>query len=114
MRFLIDECVADEIGRLLRQAGHDVAFVSEVAPSAADIDIMPIGIRLERIVVTHDYDYGDLIFRDGAPSFGVVIVAQGSDHQSIGRKIDELGDSLPGSLTSIGPRRTRQRTIPKR
>jgi predicted nuclease of predicted toxin-antitoxin system len=114
MRFLIDECVSDEIGRLLRQAGHDVVFVRNVAPAAKDGDILPLGISLERIIVTHDYDYGDLIFRDGVPSIGVVILAPGSDTAASAQEIAEQAEILTGSLTTIGQRRTRRRIIQER
>jgi predicted nuclease of predicted toxin-antitoxin system len=119
MRFLIDECVADEIGRQLRQKGHNVAFVREIALSANDIDILPLGIKLERIIVTYDFDYGDLIFRDGVRSLGVIIIVQdfgiedvSSRDATITAKIDELRDSLVGTLTTIGQKRFRQRILP--
>jgi predicted nuclease of predicted toxin-antitoxin system len=114
MRILIDECVAYEIGRLLQQANHDVVFVRDVAPAAKDSEILPLGITLQRLIVTHDYDYGDIIFRDGAPSLGVFILALDLDHRTAVEEINALSDALSGSLTTIGPRRTRQRSIPAR
>jgi predicted nuclease of predicted toxin-antitoxin system len=74
MRFLADEgCDAAIIG-VLRELGHDVAWIAELAPSISDADILAWGLREERLIVHHDLDFGELIFRDNLPTHGVILV----------------------------------------
>lgn len=52
MRFLADEGVDRLIVSRLREAGHDVRYVPEFAPSSADIDILAISLSEDRILIT--------------------------------------------------------------
>jgi predicted nuclease of predicted toxin-antitoxin system len=74
MRLLVDENIATFAITALRQAGHDVVSVSEVAPRIRDSEIFAWGQREKRIIVTFDKDFGDLIFREQLPAAGVVLV----------------------------------------
>lgn len=48
---------------LLRNAGHNVASVIEETPGNKDRDILKRAYEENRIVLTFDRDYGELIFR---------------------------------------------------
>ena len=59
--------------RLLREAGLDVMFIAEEAPAIKDWQVIQIAIQSERIILTHDRDYGELIFKYGhRPTAGVI------------------------------------------
>jgi predicted nuclease of predicted toxin-antitoxin system len=47
----------------LRQEGHDVAAVIEDSPGAKDQDILIQANQEQRIILTFDRDYGELIYR---------------------------------------------------
>lgn len=49
--------------KLLKNAGHNVASVIEETPGAKDLDILKRACRENRIVLTFDRDYGELIYR---------------------------------------------------
>ena len=83
MRFIVDESTGYGIARFLRAQGHDVLIVAEVIPEADDIAILQRAFAEERIVVTNDKDFGDLIFRRGEPHHGVILL----------RLQDESGDN---------------------
>ena len=63
MRFLVNENVTGTVIQELRQRGHDVLSVKESMRSEADDAILARAQTEERIVVTHDKDFGELAFR---------------------------------------------------
>ena len=53
MRFLVDEDVAVEVARCLRQAGHEVSLVAEVlGVRTDDVDIWHYAVLTSAIVIT--------------------------------------------------------------
>jgi predicted nuclease of predicted toxin-antitoxin system len=74
MRFLIDESVVIAVTRFLRDEGHDVVAVAEVTPRALDVDILKRAAEEDRIIVTNDTDFGELVFRSRQPHRGVLLL----------------------------------------
>jgi predicted nuclease of predicted toxin-antitoxin system len=62
VRWLADECVAAPLVNSLRAAGHDVTYVAEVAASLGDTDVIALAMRENRVLLTEDKDFGDLVF----------------------------------------------------
>ncbi|HVG45832.1 MAG TPA: DUF5615 family PIN-like protein [Longimicrobium sp.] len=52
---------------LLRTSGFDVASISEIARGAPDVDVLRIAREQNRVLITFDRDFGELIYRDLAP-----------------------------------------------
>jgi predicted nuclease of predicted toxin-antitoxin system len=65
MRLLVDENYPPSCARALSAAGHDVACISEVAPSIADHAVLALARSEGRVLVTFDSDFGDLVFLRG-------------------------------------------------
>lgn len=58
----------------LREAGHDVRWVGAAAPGASDRIVMDRAAREERVILTFDKDFGELVFRiGGAVAPGVIL-----------------------------------------
>ena len=74
MKFFADENVARLIVQWLRERGHDVLYAAEVAPGRDDAVWQHQAEQSERLIVTADKDFGDLIFRDRLNSHGVVLI----------------------------------------
>lgn len=74
MKFLVDECVGRSIVGLLREDGHDVLAVADVMPEALDEEILARAVLDDRIVVTNDKDFGELVYRSGWEHRGVVLL----------------------------------------
>ena len=74
MRFLADESCDFAIVRALRAAGHDVLAVAERAPSADDPDIIHLARGEERILLTEDKDFGQLVFAHGHHAHGILFL----------------------------------------
>jgi predicted nuclease of predicted toxin-antitoxin system len=74
MDLFADENLAKEIVYWLRAAGHDILYAAETKPGSPDADWLEIAEKEHRIILTTDKDFGELIFRDGLNSHGVVLL----------------------------------------
>jgi predicted nuclease of predicted toxin-antitoxin system len=118
VRFLADENLIGQLVRQLRNEGNDVTWIRDIAPGSGDAEILGLSHRESRILVTQDWDFGELAVRDRRPAEGIVIVAT-DDFRSpleviaieVAQRLAELGDDLIGHLTVIGPKRARQRIL---
>lgn len=75
MRILADESLPAPTIVVLRAAGHDVVSVWETMRGALDTAVIEHASRDDRVLVTLDKDFGDLVFNQrhsGEP--GVVLV----------------------------------------
>jgi len=73
MKFLANENFLIAGVRVLRNAGLDVAFIGEDSPSIKDWEVIEIAISTHRTILTHDRDYGELVFKHGyRPEKGIV------------------------------------------
>ena len=72
MKFLVDECTGKRLALLLRDAGYDVLFVGDWKPGATDEEVLRKAEEENRI--PDDKDFGELVFRLGKPSNGVILI----------------------------------------
>jgi predicted nuclease of predicted toxin-antitoxin system len=63
MQFLANENLPLPSVRLLRQAGYDVAAITEETPGIEDTEVLARAADEQRIILTFDRDYGELIYR---------------------------------------------------
>jgi len=74
MRLIANENVSGTVIRVLREQGHDVLAIKEEMRSESDEVILRRGQDEDRIVMTHDKDFGELAFRWKLPaSCGVIL-----------------------------------------
>jgi predicted nuclease of predicted toxin-antitoxin system len=116
VRWLIDECVDANLAALLRGLGHDVVYVSDLTPRAADTEVMNRAHHENRLLLTEDKEFGDLVFRRARPVPGIVLLRIDSSRRM--RKgprllaaIDRFGDTLFGRYTVIEDARFRSRPL---
>lgn len=74
MRILADENIAKDVVAWLRTSGHDVLFAAEAEAGAADTQWVARAEKEQRVILTSDKDFGELVFRDGLTSSGVVLL----------------------------------------
>ena len=74
MRIVANENVTRTVIEELRRRGHDVLSVKESLRSEKDSVILARAQAEERLVVTHDKDFGELAFRFGLPATSGVIL----------------------------------------
>ncbi len=116
MRWLVDECVDAALVELLRRSGHDVVYVIEIAPRATDLDVMSRAAQDQRLLLTEDKDFGDLVFRHARPVAGIVLMRIGPGQRQrkaerLMAAIERFGDTLFGRYVVIEEARFRSRPL---
>jgi predicted nuclease of predicted toxin-antitoxin system len=117
MRFLVNENVARTVIDEMRQRGHDVLSVKESMRSEFDDVILARAQKEERIIVTHDRDFGELAFRSRLPaSCGVILFRLSGSDKSIDntRMLEaiESRDDWVGHFSVVTDDRIRTRALP--
>jgi predicted nuclease of predicted toxin-antitoxin system len=82
IKFIVDESTGSAVVQLLRQLSYDVLAVSEVMHQASDIDILNRAAETNRILITNDKDFGELIYRSGKVHAGVVLLRLSDESQA--------------------------------
>ena len=108
MRFLADESCDFAVVRALRAVGHDVVAVSEQFPRAEDPDVIQVALAEQRIVLTEDRDFGQLVYASGQQSAGVIFIrfpakARRTLPSAITKLIRDVGDRLMGAFVVVRP-----------
>ena len=68
MQFLANENMPRAAIAALRLAGHDVVSIGEETPGIPDQTVLARAHAEQRIILTFDRDYGELVFRYGHPA----------------------------------------------
>ncbi len=74
MRILADENVPRSVLTWLRATGHDVTSASEVGMGDPDTHWLTLAESEQRLILTSDKDFGDLVFRDHLTTFGIILL----------------------------------------
>ena len=93
MQLLADENVHRRVVARLRGAGFDVEWIKETQPGEHDSDILSRPDIASVILITHDRDFGELLFRHGLPTPYAVLYVR-LEH----RLADETADRLIAQL----------------
>ncbi len=115
MRLFLDASVSPALAAELTQAGFDVIAQRDALHlGSSDLDVMAAAWAEQRIVVARDYDMAELVLRGFAQALGVVIVAFDSaspadEAKRIASELQQLGETVPGSVVVIELTRVRQR-----
>lgn len=95
MRFLADECTDTQLVEQLRVDGHDVLYVMETMRGESDDAILDRAYQEQRILLTEDKDFGELVFRLRKPAICVVLLrfAPGEEARKLLRLRELLAES---------------------
>lgn len=114
IRFLVDESTGEEVASYLRRHGYDVVSIAEMAPQADDTSILQFAVSDQRIVITNDKDFGDMVFRDHGKHCGIVLLRLSDTSASVKQQvtlhvIQRYSDELIGAFCVASERRSRLR-----
>ncbi len=95
---------------------HDVLSVVDVDPRASDEQIMDLALQNDRILITADKDFGELVFvqnRPHRPWIRVVELSVVEQVQAVGELLEQRDHELTGRVIVTIPSgrfRVRRRT----
>lgn len=96
MKFLADECCDRGFVEELRQSGHNVLFVLESKPGATDDEVLALAFDEQRIILTEDKDFGELVYRLKKPACGIILIRIGVKNRSVKwPRVKSLLDTYP-------------------
>jgi predicted nuclease of predicted toxin-antitoxin system len=116
LRLLADENIATPLVRTLREAGIDVIYVAEFASGITDDEVLERARKEDRLLLTEDKDFGELVFRMKRELAGVIMLrlpcAPGSSHWGrLQTVLNRHGNKLKGHYTVIEKNRVRFRPL---
>jgi len=112
MRFLSYKSCDFAIVRALRIAGHDVKCVRDIAPGAEDERVAQLAIEDDRILLTEDKDFGQIVYAASTSSPGVVFVRFPGNirHKAVTtvlQLLEKAGNGIVGRFVVVQPGRVR-------
>ncbi|MCA9414024.1 MAG: DUF5615 family PIN-like protein [Candidatus Omnitrophica bacterium] len=100
--WLADENIDPAVVEYMRRKGLSVQSIQEaVMRGASDLKILEKGLNEQRIVLTHDRDFGTMAIAAKKPYFGIVFIRPG--HISVEKTIETLDEILALDLEPIPP-----------
>lgn len=117
MRFSANENFPGMAVAALREAGHEVFWVRTEMAGAADEEVLAHAIAEDRVLLTFDKDFGDLVFQSGLPATSGIIlfrISTTSPDAAAERvlKVVESRDDWAGQFTVVTNDRIRIRPLP--
>jgi predicted nuclease of predicted toxin-antitoxin system len=117
LKFLADESCDFGVVRELRDNGHDVLAVCEFAKRLEDPDVIDLSVRKDRILITEDKDFGQLVFAHGHGTCGVILVrfpatARRRLPSDLVRLVEQKKQALRNSFVVLEPGRFRVARLP--
>ena len=73
MKFLADVNIEKVIVDEFRKLGYDITWIAEENPHLDDMGIFKIAQKENRILLTNDKDFGEIVFRQKLVSSGIVL-----------------------------------------
>jgi len=119
MKLVIDMCLPPGLAEGLATAGHEAVHWSDVGHvRAMDPDILRWARENGYVVLTHDLDFGDLLFASKESGPSVVIIREQDTSpmvilEPVVRVLDRFGQELQeGALIAMGRHMARVRRLP--
>lgn len=82
MRFMVDENVGPSVADWLAEQPHDVSSVYKDYRGESDTFVLEKAKLEQRILITNDKDFGEMVFREKRPHAGVIFLRLGDEQPS--------------------------------
>jgi predicted nuclease of predicted toxin-antitoxin system len=91
MKFLLDESCDAAVATALEIQGHDVSRISQISRGITDEELIKLALEQNRILLTEDKDFGQLVYASGKETCGVILFRfPSNERETIVRKVIEL------------------------
>jgi len=74
LKFLVDVGVGEKVEDFLYKNGYDILSVRKLNPRISDSEIINIAAKDNRIIITMDKDFGELIYNSGLIHKGILLL----------------------------------------
>lgn len=116
MKFLADESVEKAIVNWLRGQNFDVAYIAEKAPSLSDEEVISFANNEDRILITNDKDFGELVFHQGKTAVGILLIRATNEESSnkialVEKVLRLLKNKLEGQFVVVNEKGIRAKKI---
>lgn len=74
MKFLTDVGVGRVVENWLHIQVHDCKAIRDLDPRMTDKEIIQLAVAEQRIVVTMDKDFGELVYHSGMSHYGILLL----------------------------------------
>src|SRR5262249_14425390 len=96
------------------ELGADVVSAAG-RPAMPDEEVLSGAVARDRVLITNDKDFGDLVFRQGLAALGVVLIrfdlSSAALVEQTAQRIVALAESGRGAFTVLEPGATRVRSM---
>jgi len=101
LRFLVDVNVGIAVTNSLRDSGYDAVFAGDLDWCMPDIAMLSLARQEQRIILTLDTDFGELVHHAQQPHAGVLLLRMPGairyeKIEIVQEIINRYGDQLPG------------------
>jgi predicted nuclease of predicted toxin-antitoxin system len=118
VKFLVDECLTPDVAAFLVVAGHDAVHVRALdLLGCSDLEVMAAAIESNRVVISADTDFGELLAKGGRSNPSVILLRR--RHNPSGQvgailaAMPDIEESLTaGAVVVITEDRVRIRSLP--
>ena len=112
MRILADESCDFSVVIGVRAAGHDVVAITEKMSGAKDEEVIDLARSEQRLLLTEDKDFGQLVFAAAKMNSGVVLIRYpATTRSSLAADVTKLlagrKETLYGCFAVLQPGRAR-------
>jgi predicted nuclease of predicted toxin-antitoxin system len=74
LKFLADENISNKVVNALKSRGIDIISIKEVTSGIDDVTVLENAYQQNRVVITFDADFGELVFRRRLQTRGVILL----------------------------------------
>ena len=74
LKFLVDVGVGKGIEEYLNEKGYDTKAVRDIDPGMEDEEIIRIAVSEDRMIITMDKDFGELVYHSSIEHSGVLLL----------------------------------------
>jgi predicted nuclease of predicted toxin-antitoxin system len=117
MTLVLDECLSDVAADLLGELSDiEVMRIADYVPRAPDATVLALSARSGALLITNDKDFGELVFRAGLHTSGVLLCRTAQlevDDEAvlIRDAVDSYRTSLVGAFSVLTARNLRIRRL---
>ena len=114
LRFMVDVGVGKNIEVWLQSQGFDTVAIRDLNPRMSDVDALELAFSENRIVITMDKDFGELVYYRKQKHSGVILLRMEDARideklSAVQKIIDQHGELLHGSFSTYQDEKLRIR-----